>query len=573
MSGSDYIPANSPEPSPDEAVVNRFLDLLDKYGHEHVEVANFLQQHPELREWGEIVKEMENEGRKKQRRSVLVGVLFSGGLVATVVLVLMGVYRVISLSMVESERDFARLELSKSAEQVARLPKVEAERDSARIELSKAQDQVNELRTELTNVRLEKTKATEQVAQLEEKIKEKDAELALYRDAKASIAMIAKARDEALAAKKKAEDSLASVRLERDKLDRQLAVLDKEKKELKSNFDALVKDRDQVAAMAKKFQQSLTTANSEVASLRKQVDSVSSQKKTLMEELAKASATALALSKDVEKALKDLTASREALKNQKKDYEEQLRNSPYFQAMLVERCSMYRNVTTPKEYSLPAKLLPAKDAAAPGFRYALAIGHDLQKREADYRGDLETVIRHGKDWSKLASAELRGLSLDPIPLVDYLLQVEAQLANPPKDAPLLMLLMQKDVGQQAALRVQHRTDGKARILYKLMDVAKTGKTPEVVAAISALGTFGYDAKEAVPQLASMLRDRNRPAVVYWEAATALGKIGPAAESAVPALLDLKFLRNPAVDDAAQTALHRIVGAKGRTEAFPAKGKE
>jgi HEAT repeat protein len=66
--------------------------------------------------------------------------------------------------------------------------------------------------------------------------------------------------------------------------------------------------------------------------------------------------------------------------------------------------------------------------------------------------------------------------------------------------------------------------------------------PLRIAAIQALGSFGPEAAQAVPELIRALRDEDRR--VRWFAAEALGLIGPDAESAVPALIEA--LRSDAV---------------------------
>jgi HEAT repeat protein len=75
-------------------------------------------------------------------------------------------------------------------------------------------------------------------------------------------------------------------------------------------------------------------------------------------------------------------------------------------------------------------------------------------------------------------------------------------------------------------------------------------------ACLVLGEIGPDAAEAVPALADVLADANRPEV-RREAALALGSIGPAAATAVPALRDALGQGEPAVVAAAAYALGQI----------------
>ncbi len=57
-------------------------------------------------------------------------------------------------------------------------------------------------------------------------------------------------------------------------------------------------------------------------------------------------------------------------------------------------------------------------------------------------------------------------------------------------------------------------------------------------AIDALGIIGPDAKDAVPALIEVLKDKNRTYVSRRNAASALGRIGPDAEASVPTLLEV-----------------------------------
>jgi HEAT repeat protein len=84
----------------------------------------------------------------------------------------------------------------------------------------------------------------------------------------------------------------------------------------------------------------------------------------------------------------------------------------------------------------------------------------------------------------------------------------------------------------------------------LLGPNKKAGDPLRIAAIQALGGFGPEAAEAVPELTRALRDEDRR--VRWFAAEALGLIGPEAKAATPALVEA--IRSPdvatgdAVDD-------------------------
>jgi hypothetical protein len=77
-----------------------------------------------------------------------------------------------------------------------------------------------------------------------------------------------------------------------------------------------------------------------------------------------------------------------------------------------------------------------------------------------------------------------------------------------------------------------------------------------MAAASALGRMGKDAKSAVPALAAALQVPGEEVQVLRNACYALGDIGPDAASAIPALKQVQHLR---VIYIAQEAIAKIEG--------------
>ena len=84
-------------------------------------------------------------------------------------------------------------------------------------------------------------------------------------------------------------------------------------------------------------------------------------------------------------------------------------------------------------------------------------------------------------------------------------------------------------------------------------------------AAIALGKIGPAAKDAVPALITAIKDKHQN--VRWRAAEALGKIGPVAKVAVPALNEALTDENEDVRVAAVQALDKIQGGtpSGRYE--------
>src|SRR5262245_51328408 len=74
-------------------------------------------------------------------------------------------------------------------------------------------------------------------------------------------------------------------------------------------------------------------------------------------------------------------------------------------------------------------------------------------------------------------------------------------------------------------------------------------------AAYALGRIGPPAQDAVPALIAALRDGDSE--VRWQVTQALGRIGPAARAAVPALLGMVQEGHPDVRYTARQALERV----------------
>ena len=82
-----------------------------------------------------------------------------------------------------------------------------------------------------------------------------------------------------------------------------------------------------------------------------------------------------------------------------------------------------------------------------------------------------------------------------------------------------------------------------------------------IQALQALGTIGKDAKQTIPLLTKTLRDPE-PSVVAWSM-WALGRMGPSAAGALPALETIKTdsTRLEVVRKLAENAIDQINGKK------------
>ena len=379
---------------------------------------------------------------------------------------------------------------------------------------------------ELASAKHSLEQSSSEADELKNLVQKQKGELALYANARNEIEEAKRAQKEAIVAAQRAKDALA--------------VSEKQEKNLKDALETAVKARE-------KANEDLQLAKS--AQTKQEMEAVA---------LKKSWAEAVDETKLVKTALEKAALG---LEQQKKE-NAKLKDSSYLDALELAQCSQYRNVALPKGMRLFDNLASGKGTSA-GSRYALAIRADNEGRESEYKLLLEDVVRQGKSpWEKLASAELRGLSGDPEPILDLLTGLEGQLDRPPEGVPFAFVLLQRDVAHQAVFRLHLKT--KSPVLKGLLETTKKGKQQERVAAISAIGAFGPAAKDATPVLIDMIDERYQPEpVIQWEAAMALGKIGPAADSSAKALLVLSgrsgVRTDPAVAAAAYQALLKIIG--------------
>jgi HEAT repeat protein len=102
-------------------------------------------------------------------------------------------------------------------------------------------------------------------------------------------------------------------------------------------------------------------------------------------------------------------------------------------------------------------------------------------------------------------------------------------------------------------------EDKAYTVSGLLEMLKDQDPKVRYTAVSHLGKFGPTAKEAVPALTATLKDPDTS--VRIGATYALARIGPDAEAAVPALKDALKDKDREVREGAAYALKQIQGKK------------
>ena len=114
---------------------------------------------------------------------------------------------------------------------------------------------------------------------------------------------------------------------------------------------------------------------------------------------------------------------------------------------------------------------------------------------------------------------------------------------------------------RVAAAQQLATGPAARVLGPLVDAAASDRSNDVRrAALESLGELGPAAAPAIARLLPLLGDASAP-TVYW-VTYALGRIGAAAESALPALESLTTRQEDGPRYGALDAIRRIRTAKG-----------
>ncbi len=134
--------------------------------------------------------------------------------------------------------------------------------------------------------------------------------------------------------------------------------------------------------------------------------------------------------------------------------------------------------------------------------------------------------------------------------------------------PILIAMARTEKGRVPAEDAAIRSFEEAGQPYVLGPSKKAGD-PLRIAAIQALGGFGPEAAEAVPELIRSLRDPDRR--VRWFAAEALCLIGPEAKAAVPALIEAFRSPDVALGDTGKDG-EEIADAPIRLMAAMALGK-
>ncbi len=161
----------------------------------------------------------------------------------------------------------------------------------------------------------------------------------------------------------------------------------------------------------------------------------------------------------------------------------------------------------------------------PGAR-SMAITQ-LQKSEADSVSVLRELLRdHANPEVRLTAAELLG-KLGPV----------AQAAG--EDLIQATLDGDSHVRNLAVITIPKVETPAAKALPALIPLLKTDHAPDAARAISV---YKGQAKPALPELVKLLEDESRDALTRWNAARALGKLGPEGIDALPVLI--RFTTSP-----------------------------
>jgi HEAT repeat protein len=111
------------------------------------------------------------------------------------------------------------------------------------------------------------------------------------------------------------------------------------------------------------------------------------------------------------------------------------------------------------------------------------------------------------------------------------------------------------LGKEPTVAVPALCDALGRNEFPAVDQDAPGSESPRGIVIRALGSFGPEAKEAVPALVKLLENGNQPNCVYLEAIDALGRIGPGAKDAIPVLS--RLAKGALYSDEALRALEAI----------------
>lgn len=114
----------------------------------------------------------------------------------------------------------------------------------------------------------------------------------------------------------------------------------------------------------------------------------------------------------------------------------------------------------------------------------------------------------------------------------------------------------EEVRESATVALENITAPVQQDLQSLVDLLSAQQSDTGFWAATLIGRLGVEANSAVTEIAAVLQDINEPIVVA-RIAWALGKIGPAAAAALPALEALLSSDHPRVVRSAKQAIDQI----------------